>query len=79
MGFATLPPHVFVFCGSFLKTQIAYGYTEALKDAFRHFANILSEFSTQYNETKFVLVPSLDDPLPVNVFPWYFLKLFLYI
>lgn len=69
-GFASFPPNVFVFCGNFLKTKLAFGYTEASKNAFRHFANILAEFSTQYAETKFVLVPALDDLLPINLLPW---------
>jgi hypothetical protein len=54
-GFSNNPPNIFVLCGRFLSVQQAHGYTEKSTHAFRHLANILTQFSTNYQDTvKFV-------------------------
>uniref|UniRef100_A0A183C6Q4 DNA polymerase epsilon subunit n=1 Tax=Globodera pallida TaxID=36090 RepID=A0A183C6Q4_GLOPA len=61
-GFSSSPPNIFVFCGRFLSIQRAHGYMDQAATAFRHFANILSEFSDKYCNTEFVpaLLPVLQ-------------------
>ncbi|KAL3100406.1 hypothetical protein niasHS_001709 [Heterodera schachtii] len=68
-GFSASPPNIFIFCGPFLGIQRAHSYMEQAANAFRHFANILSEFSHAYHATEFIFVPSADDAPPLQIFP----------
>jgi len=68
-GFKSNPPNVFIFCGPFLSVQLAYEYTEGQATAFRHLANIFTEFALHYPNTQYILVPSPEDPPPIIVLP----------
>ena len=68
-GFAASPPNVFVLCGRFLSVQLAHGYTEQSSTAFRHLANMITQFGPNYSKTHFVLVPSQEDPPPLFSLP----------
>src|SRR4051812_9140014 len=67
--FSTSPPSAFIFCGPFIEKQLAYGYSEASAIAFRDLAKHLAEFAVYFTSTRFILVPSTDDLLPMPVFP----------
>ncbi|KAI1724969.1 DNA polymerase alpha/epsilon subunit B domain-containing protein [Ditylenchus destructor] len=68
-GFMTSLPDVIILCGRFLSTQLAHGYTEAYSTAFRHLANLLANFPAYAAKTDFILVPSIEDPLPMTTLP----------
>lgn len=68
-GFCQCPPGMFVLCGKFLSFEMGVDYMEASKKVFRHLANLLTEFKANYKDTQFVLVPSVQDTLPMDVLP----------
>lgn len=69
MGFVDHPPVCFVFCGKFLSKYDCSGNIDLLKDSFKNLVDLLQEFPSIVQQSQFVFVPSLQDPLLTSVYP----------
>lgn len=71
-GFKLEPPNIFVLCGPFTNTQIAYECATRQRTAFQQFSMLLKQFLAQnsvFSNVQFVLVPSLEDFPSLIVLP----------
>eukprot|EP00057_Strongylocentrotus_purpuratus_P034860 XP_796825.2 PREDICTED: DNA polymerase epsilon subunit 2 [Strongylocentrotus purpuratus] len=68
-GYSEMPPMCFVFCGNFTSTPYGPSHNKILKESLQTLANMICEFSTLVEQSRFIFVPGPEDPGPGNVLP----------
>ncbi|ROL51276.1 DNA polymerase epsilon subunit 2 [Anabarilius grahami] len=68
-GYSAMPPTCFIFCGNFSSAPYGRNQLRTLKDSFKALADLICEFPSIHNSSRFVFVPGPEDPGPGNVLP----------
>ncbi|XP_033639912.1 DNA polymerase epsilon subunit 2-like isoform X2 [Asterias rubens] len=68
-GYAEMPPTCFVFCGNFTSKPYGSSHVKTLKDSFQALAEMLSEYPSLLEGSKFLFVPGPQDPGPGAILP----------
>ncbi|XP_051761811.1 DNA polymerase epsilon subunit 2-like isoform X2 [Ctenopharyngodon idella] len=68
-GYSAMPPTCFIFCGNFSSAPYGRNQLRTLKDSFKALADLICEFPSIHNSSRFVFVPRPEDPGPGNVLP----------
>ncbi|TRY54201.1 hypothetical protein DNTS_030465, partial [Danionella cerebrum] len=68
-GYSAMPPTCFILCGNFSSAPYGTNRIRTLKDSFRALADLICEFPSIHNSSRFVFVPGPEDPGPSSVLP----------
>ncbi|XP_065057553.1 DNA polymerase epsilon subunit 2-like [Rhopilema esculentum] len=68
-GYAEVPPTLFVLCGNFCSKPYGTNYFKTMKGLFQDLANLIAEFQSLVENSRFVFVPGPQDPGPGNILP----------
>ncbi|XP_013387927.1 DNA polymerase epsilon subunit 2 [Lingula anatina] len=68
VGYAEMPPTCFIFCGNFTSSTGTKNI-KTLQESFRSLADILKEFPSLVENSRFLFVPGPQDPGPANILP----------
>ncbi|KAG1952316.1 DNA polymerase epsilon subunit [Pimephales promelas] len=68
-GYSAMPPTCFIFCGNFSSAPYGRNQLQTLKDSFKALADLICEFPSIHNSSRFVFVPGPEDPGPGTVLP----------
>ena len=68
-GYSSVPPAMFVFCGNFTSEPYGPAHYSTLKKSFQSLANLIGEFPSLMENSRFVFVPGPQDPGPGNILP----------
>ncbi|CAH1792739.1 unnamed protein product [Owenia fusiformis] len=68
-GFSESPPTCFVFSGNFSSTPYGSTHIKEMKDNFDTLANLILEFPSLVEHSKFIFIPGPRDPGPANILP----------
>ncbi|XP_071499868.1 DNA polymerase epsilon subunit 2-like [Diadema antillarum] len=68
-GYSEMPPTCFVFSGNFTSTPYGPNHIKTLKDSFHTLANMICEFPSLLEHSRFIFVPGPEDPGPGNILP----------
>ncbi|CAM4641590.1 unnamed protein product [Leuciscus chuanchicus] len=68
-GYSAMPPTCFIFCGNFSSAPYGRNQLQTLKDSFKALADLICEFPSIHNSSRFVFVPGPEDPGPGAVLP----------
>ncbi|KAK7028807.1 DNA polymerase epsilon subunit 2 [Halocaridina rubra] len=68
-GYANFPPVAFIFCGNFLSTCYTSQQASNLRHAFSALGDLIMEFPTLVDQSRFIFVPGPGDPGPSTIYP----------
>lgn len=64
-----IPPIAFIFMGSFLSNSYGSEVMDLLKKLFKKLADLVLQFPSLSENSRFVFIPSLTDPCTPHVIP----------
>uniref|UniRef100_A0A673JCH3 DNA polymerase epsilon subunit n=1 Tax=Sinocyclocheilus rhinocerous TaxID=307959 RepID=A0A673JCH3_9TELE len=70
-GYSAMPPTCFIFCGNFSSAPYGRHQLRTLKESFKALADLICEYPSIHNSSRFVFVPGPEDPGPGTVLPRY--------
>ncbi|XP_016398761.1 DNA polymerase epsilon subunit 2-like [Sinocyclocheilus rhinocerous] len=68
-GYSAMPPTCFIFCGNFSSAPYGRHQLRTLKESFKALADLICEYPSIHNSSRFVFVPGPEDPGPGTVLP----------
>ncbi|XP_041352782.1 DNA polymerase epsilon subunit 2-like [Gigantopelta aegis] len=68
-GYSEFPPTCFVLCGNFTSAPHGNQHTQVLKESFHSLAEIINDFPSLKENSRFVFVPGPRDPGPATILP----------
>lgn len=68
-GFSGFPPTCFVLCGNFTSQPYGPNHYKTLKESLHNFAQLLNEFPSLMENSRFIFVPGPLDPGPGRILP----------
>ncbi|XP_046337184.2 DNA polymerase epsilon subunit 2-like [Haliotis rufescens] len=68
-GYAEFPPTCFVLCGNFSSAPHGSNHVKLLKESFHNLADLICEFPSIKESSRFVFVPGPQDPGPSTILP----------
>ncbi|KAK2879271.1 hypothetical protein Q8A67_020062 [Cirrhinus molitorella] len=68
-GYSAMPPTCFIFCGNFSSAPYGRNQLRTLKESFKALADLICEYPSIHNSSRFVFVPGPEDPGPGTVLP----------
>ncbi|KAG8126709.1 hypothetical protein E2320_021781, partial [Naja naja] len=68
-GYSAMPPTCFFFCGNFSSTPYGKNQIQSLKDSLKALADIICEYPSIHERSRFVFVPGSEDPGPGSILP----------
>ncbi|XP_069117868.1 DNA polymerase epsilon subunit 2-like [Argopecten irradians] len=68
-GYSDFPPVCFVLCGNFLSAPHGAQHAKDLKEAFSSLTDLICEFPTIAENSRFIFVPGPQDPGPASILP----------
>ncbi|KAA0711688.1 DNA polymerase epsilon subunit 2 [Triplophysa tibetana] len=68
-GYSAMPPTCFIFCGNFSSAPYGKNQIKALKESFKALADLICEYPSIHQSSRFVFVPGPQDPGPGAVLP----------
>ncbi|XP_046858107.1 DNA polymerase epsilon subunit 2-like [Xenia sp. Carnegie-2017] len=68
-GYASVPPTLFIFCGNFISKPFGSKHSWKLRECFNDLSDLISEFPSLVESSRFVFVPGPQDPGPGNILP----------
>ena len=68
-GYAEMPPALFVLCGNFCSKPYGSNYLSRMKEHFQDLSNLIAEFPSLLESSRFVFVPGPQDPGPGSILP----------
>ncbi|KAJ8308953.1 hypothetical protein KUTeg_013827 [Tegillarca granosa] len=68
-GYAEFPPTAFILCGNFMSTPKGSEHVQILKECFHSLTELITEFPSLVENSKFVFIPGPQDPGPASIFP----------
>ena len=68
-GYAAVPPTLFIFCGNFISEPFGPKLSRQLREGLNNLADVISEFPSLVESSRFVFVPGPQDPGPGNILP----------
>lgn len=68
-GYNDFPPIAIVFMGEFLSNPYGHEHSTQLRTALTHLGDVIHQFKTLQERTKFIFVPGRGDPSAANILP----------
>ncbi|XP_068005253.1 DNA polymerase epsilon subunit 2 isoform X3 [Melanerpes formicivorus] len=68
-GYSSAPPTCFFFCGNFSSAPYGKNQIQSLKGSLKALADIICEYPSIHQSSRFVFVPGPEDPSPGSVLP----------
>ncbi|CAH1262221.1 POLE2 [Branchiostoma lanceolatum] len=68
-GYSEICPTAFVLCGNFTSSPFGSSHIKTLKESFRGLGNLIAQFPSLVESSRFIFVPGSQDPGPGNVLP----------
>ncbi|XP_034289221.1 DNA polymerase epsilon subunit 2 [Pantherophis guttatus] len=68
-GYSAMPPTCFFFCGNYSSTPYGKNQIQSLKDSLKALADIICEYPSIHERSRFVFVPGSEDPGPGSILP----------
>ncbi|XP_057308623.1 DNA polymerase epsilon subunit 2-like [Hydractinia symbiolongicarpus] len=68
-GYSQMPPALFVICGNFLSQPYGSKHLSVLRKCFQDLGDIVAEFTSLIETSRFVFIPGPQDPGPGNILP----------
>ncbi|KPP62148.1 DNA polymerase epsilon subunit 2-like, partial [Scleropages formosus] len=68
-GYSAMPPTCFIFCGNFSSTPYGRNQIRSLRESLKALADIICEYPSIHNSSRFVFVPGPEDPGPNAILP----------
>uniref|UniRef100_A0A673JN69 DNA polymerase epsilon subunit n=1 Tax=Sinocyclocheilus rhinocerous TaxID=307959 RepID=A0A673JN69_9TELE len=76
-GYSAMPPTCFIFCGNFSSAPYGRHQLRTLKESFKALADLICEYPSIHNSSRFVFVPGPEDPGPGTVLPRYNVRMWV--
>ncbi|KAK3092347.1 hypothetical protein FSP39_001653 [Pinctada imbricata] len=68
-GYCDMPPTCFILCGNFLSSPQGGKHVKVLKDCLHTFTELVLEFPSIAENSRFLFVPGPQDPGPATILP----------
>ncbi|XP_022081483.1 DNA polymerase epsilon subunit 2-like isoform X2 [Acanthaster planci] len=68
-GYSEMPPTCFVFCGSFTSKPYGSNHVKTLRESLQSLGDMLAEYPTLLQSSRFIFVPGPQDPGPAAILP----------
>ncbi|XP_028402077.1 DNA polymerase epsilon subunit 2-like [Dendronephthya gigantea] len=68
-GYHTTPPTLFIFCGNFISESYGPKHSSLLRESLNNLADLISEYPSLVECSRFLFVPGPRDPGPGNILP----------
>ncbi|VDH92705.1 DNA polymerase epsilon subunit 2 [Mytilus galloprovincialis] len=68
-GYADFPPTCFILCGNFLSSHQGSQHVKIMKECFHNLTELICEFPTLVESSRFIFVPGPQDPGPMTILP----------
>ncbi|XP_078671790.1 DNA polymerase epsilon subunit 2-like [Branchiostoma floridae x Branchiostoma belcheri] len=68
-GYSEICPTAFVLCGNFTSSPFGSSHIKTLRESFRGLGNLIAQFPSLVESSRFIFVPGSQDPGPGNVLP----------
>ena len=68
-GYSECPPYLFIICGNFLSKSLGVRQLSVLKKHFTQLGNLIAQFPSLTETSRFLFVPGPQDPGPGNILP----------
>ncbi|KAF2976079.1 hypothetical protein EK904_005965, partial [Melospiza melodia maxima] len=68
-GYSSAPPTCFFFCGNFSSAPYGKNQIQSLKGSLKALADIICEYPSIHQSSRFVFVPGPEDPGPGSILP----------
>ncbi|KAL2099287.1 hypothetical protein ACEWY4_005767 [Coilia grayii] len=68
-GYSAMPPTCFIFCGNFSSAPYGKNQIKSLKESLKALADVICEYPSIHNNSRFVFVPGPEDPGPSAILP----------
>ncbi|KAL4613102.1 DNA polymerase epsilon subunit 2 [Arapaima gigas] len=68
-GYSDIPPTCFIFCGNFSSAPYGRNQIRSLRESLKALADVICEYPSIHNSSRFVFVPGPEDPGPSTILP----------
>ncbi|XP_038066807.1 DNA polymerase epsilon subunit 2-like [Patiria miniata] len=68
-GYSEMPPTCFVFCGNFTSKPYGSNHVKTLRESLQALSDMLQEYPTLLQRSRFIFVPGPQDPGPAAILP----------